>query len=355
MGAMDGNIGDKKVAAKRKPPVRTKGKAQGGNGPKPATSPAGSRETRKPVAKASRSAGAKRTAAAKTTTKPSDAKTAVPHKPRVSSARRKSGVSPKTSPTPKLPGPLSVRLGPWGTAGIVAAIVALALFLMPHRPRVTDERGDRVPKGTWRYGIDISHNNEGRIVWDSLYVMTDNKGHTVRDPFLASEIKPVSFVYVKATEGAEFKDRNFQENWKAAGKANLRRGAYHFFRTSKTGEIQARNFIESVGELRDSDLPPVLDIETIHKGCTRKLLNERALAWLEAVESEYGKKPIVYASTSFIREHLSKEIRENYPIWVAHYGKERPGWNDWKIWQVTDRAVVKGVPGLVDLDVMEIK
>ena len=249
---------------------------------------------------------------------------------------------------------IRITVSPWAAAGIAAGLL-LVIFLLSHRWDTGSmaERGARVPAGNWRYGIDISHNNSGRIIWDSLFVMTDAKRRTVRDPYLAKEIKPVSFVFIKATEGSSFKDRDFKNNWKEAGKTDLRRGAYHFFRSSKDGEIQARNFISTVGDLRFKDLPPVLDIETIHHGCTRELLNQRALQWLKAVEKRYGKKPIIYASSSFIRDYLNDEIKNNYPIWVAHYEKESPAHEGWTWWQFTDKAVVKGVPGLVDLSVMK--
>ncbi len=247
-----------------------------------------------------------------------------------------------------------IKVSPWAALGAATAIL-LAVFLIFHRweGRHEAERGAKVPPGSWRYGIDISHNNAGKIVWDSLYVMTDSKRRTIRDPYLAKEIKPVSFVFIKATEGASFKDKDFKENWKAAGKTDLRRGAYHFFRSSKDGELQARNFISTVGDLRFKDLPPVLDIETIHIGCPKELLNQRALQWLKAVEKRYGKKPIIYASSSFIKDYLSREIVRNYPVWVAHYEKDSPDFEGWTWWQFTDRAVVKGVPGAVDLSVMK--
>jgi lysozyme len=247
-----------------------------------------------------------------------------------------------------------LKVSPCAALGAAAAVL-LAVFLIFHRweGRPEAERGSKVPPGSWRYGIDISHNNAGKIVWDSLFVMTDSKRRTIRDPYLAKEIKPVSFVFIKATEGASFKDKDFKENWKAAGKTDLRRGAYHFFRSSKDGEIQARNFISTVGDLRFKDLPPVLDIETIHIGCPKELLNQRALQWLKAVEKRYGKKPIIYASSSFIKDYLKSEIVGNYPIWVAHYEKDSPSFEGWTWWQFTDRAVVKGVPGEVDLSVMK--
>ncbi len=249
--------------------------------------------------------------------------------------------------------PRKVNLGVCTAVGIAVAVV-LALTLMFHRwdGGSTRETGAKVPRGDWRYGIDISHHNGGEIVWDSLFVLTDKRGRTIRDHHLANDIKPVSFVFIKATEGVSMVDKDFKRNWRCAGMSGLRRGAYHFFRSSKDGVAQAKLFIKTVGDLRFKDLPPVLDIETIHRGGSRKKLNEEALKWLRTIEDHYGKKPIVYAGASFARDYLSKDITENYPVWIAHYEKDRPSFDGWIWWQFTDRAIVKGVPGLVDLSVM---
>jgi len=168
----------------------------------------------------------------------------------------------------------------------------------------------------------------------------------------AYEIKPIHFVFIKATEGATFRDDEFKNNWKNAGKTNIKRGAYHFFRSSKDGQVQAKNYIKTVGDIRYKDFPPVLDIETIHKGCSKELLNQRALQWLKEVEKRYGRKPIVYTYVSFARDYLSDEIKDNYDIWIANYNKPEPSFNDWKLWQFTDKGVVFGVPGYVDMNVI---
>lgn len=247
----------------------------------------------------------------------------------------------------------TVKVSPWVALGLAAGVILVILMVAgPWRGDRATERGAKVPPGSWRYGMDISHHNSRPIIWDSLYVMTDKKRRTIRDPYSARDIKPVSFVFIKATEGASFVDPDFKNNWRDAGRSTLRRGAYHFFLSDKDGETQARNFIAVVGDLRLKDLPPVLDIETIHKGCSKELLNKRALQWLEAVEKHYGKKPVVYASSSFIKDHLSKDITGNYPIWVAHYGRQKPGYDNWTWWQFTDKGVIKGVKGPVDLNVM---
>lgn len=248
-----------------------------------------------------------------------------------------------------------VKLSPWQAVLAAAAVLAVVFLVFRRWNGYGSESGASVPAGTWRYGIDISHNNEGPIVWDSLFVMTDAKRKTIRDPYQAKEIRKVSFIFIKASEGVTMKDKDFDRNWKAAGRADIRRGAYHFFRSSKDGRAQAENFIRSVGSLRHSDLPPVLDIETIHRGCSKKELNDKALVWLKTVEEHYGKKPVVYTGAAFARDVLSDRITSEYPLWIAHYGVRKPAFDGWTWWQFTDKAVVKGVPGKVDLNVMAVE
>lgn len=262
-------------------------------------------------------------------------------------------ITGKTPPEEKRK-PKKVNIGVWTAVGIAASVIlALAVMFISQGGGGGHETGAKVPPGDWRYGIDISHHNAGDIVWDSLYVLTDKRGKTIRDHHLAKDIRPVSFVFIKATEGVSMVDKDFKRNWQDAGRSGLRRGAYHFFRSSKDGEAQARLFIKTVGDLRFKDLPPVLDIETIHRGGSMKKLNEEALKWLETIEGHYGKKPIVYTGSSFARDWLSKRITDNYPVWIAHYEKDRPDFDGWTFWQFTDKAVVKGVPGPVDLSVMK--
>ena len=276
-----------------------------------------------------------------------------------SAARKKAGAqkartSPAKRPRRKKRKPKKVNIGVWTAVGIAASVIlALAVMFISQGGGGGHETGAKVPPGDWRYGIDISHHNAGDIVWDSLYVLTDKRGKTIRDHHLAKDIRPVSFVFIKATEGVSMVDKDFKRNWQDAGRSGLRRGAYRFFRSSKDGEAQARLFIKTVGDLRFKDLPPVLDIETIHRGGSMKKLNEEALKWLETIEGHYGKKPIVYTGSSFARDWLSKRITDNYPVWIAHYEKDRPDFDGWIFWQFTDKAVVKGVPGPVDLSVMK--
>jgi lysozyme len=242
-----------------------------------------------------------------------------------------------------------IHIGIWSLAGILV-FLAIALTLPHIRSRKSIETGAKVPPGAYCYGIDISH-YQHKIIWDSLRVMTDSRRNTTRSKHHAKDIRPLSFVIIKATEGTSMKDKMFRKHWEQAEDSGIRKGAYHFFRSSKDPVQQAKLFIRTVGPIGNDDLPPVLDIETIHKGCSKDLLNSRALTWLKEVERHYGRKPIVYSSAYFIRDILSKEIKEHYPIWVAHYEKEAPMHEGWHIWQFSDKAVVYGIEGYVDLNI----
>lgn len=252
--------------------------------------------------------------------------------------------------------PIKIKVTAYVMSAVFVVLLAIAaLIAKPYiKERHIIDKGSAVPSGYYCYGIDISR-YQTDIQWEKIKVLTDAHGRTTNSINLAKDIRNISYVFIKATEGNSFKDKYFKRHWKNAGKCGIRRGAYHFFRSSKDAENQARHFINTVGELSDNDLPPVLDIETIHKGCSYKTLNDKALIWLKTVEKHYGKKPIVYSSASFINDILCKEIKENYPIWVAHYGAESPRCDKWHIWQFADDAVVYGIDGYVDLNVTSEK
>ena len=211
--------------------------------------------------------------------------------------------------------------------------------------------GASIPDGTHAFCVDLSHHNSG-IVWDSLKVVVDRTGHTTKDLLRAKSVYPVSSVILKATEGEKFTDRRFAEYWEEAGKRSYSRGAYHFFRSSRNPSKQAQHYISKV-KLRHSDLPPVLDVETMHEGCSKQELNEKVLIWLRAVEKHYGRTPIVYTSDSYARDILSPEITQHYPMWIARYNRKEPQFQSWTMWQFTDKAVLYGASGYVDLSVIK--
>jgi lysozyme len=186
------------------------------------------------------------------------------------------------------------------------------------------------------HGIDVSH-HQGAIDWD------DVKAMKVRN------IK-IGFVFIKATEGTTTIDETFRRNWFNAKEIGLPRGAYHFFVASKSGKVQAENFIQTV-TIQKGDLPPVLDVELIN-GTSKTDLQQRVKDWLLAVENKYNIKPIIYTNVDFYENYLAG-VFDDYPLWVAHYlVEDKPRiTRNWLMWQHNEKGHVNGVNAFVDFNV----
>ena len=182
-----------------------------------------------------------------------------------------------------------------------------------------------------RYGIDVS-NHQGQIDWDD--VAGDN----------------IAAVYMKATEGRNFVDKRFAENWAGAAAAGIPRGAYHFFSVCSPGAEQAANFLKVV-PLDPKALPPVVDLEFADCGdrMDPAAMQRELTVFIEAVEAKIGKKVVLYAISSFTNTYPLPDglIRDR---WVRRLAKRPPN-EEWAVWQVSDRARVKGISKPVDLDV----
>ena len=71
---------------------------------------------------------------------------------------------------------------------------------------------------------------------------------------------PVSFIYIKATEGTTVRNAYFATDYANSRKHGYKTGAYHFFSTRTAGKSQGYYFLQNT-RYNKGDLPPVLDIE----------------------------------------------------------------------------------------------
>ena len=185
-------------------------------------------------------------------------------------------------------------------------------------------------------GIDISH-YQGEINWEEL-----SEEH-------------VDFVIMKATEGGDWVDKRFVENWQNAQDAGYVVGVYHFFSFCKPGKLQAEHIIRTVPASPNS-LAISIDLE-YDNNCNGQapkddLLKEIQVC-LELLENHYKKKPILYATPDFYEYYLGEEFLQN-PSWIrsifsAPQLENRP----WTFWQYSNRGKLKGIEGYVDLNVFE--
>lgn len=179
-------------------------------------------------------------------------------------------------------------------------------------------------------GIDVSH-YQGNVDW----------------PLAVNDI---SFVYLKATEGASYVDPLFKQNSQALTQGKVLAGAYHFYEPGVDPVKQADHFISTVSESTLS-LRPVLDIE-VSKGMTKKDISAGALKWLQRVEGQINCRPMIYTYASFWDSYLGPDFNK-YPFWLADYTnkvKTPESRSDWALWQYSDSNHIKGIKSKVDAE-----
>lgn len=197
-------------------------------------------------------------------------------------------------------------------------------------------------EGYWRFnfisrdefpvqGIDVSR-HQGEINWKSV----------PRDEY--------SFAYIKATEGGDFTDANFQRNWEGAQRAGFIVGAYHYFTLCRDGKEQAENFIKTVPRFAGS-LPPAVDLEfegNCAKRPTEGVFASSLADFVSAIESHYGVKPFFYTTSDFHEAYINDSGIENGGLWISNivYRPRHP----WAIWQYAHNARVDGIAGPVDVN-----
>lgn len=197
------------------------------------------------------------------------------------------------------------------------------------------------------YGIDVSH-WQNVIDWET--VRKDSLPH------------PISFVLIKATQGAKATDPFFNTNWAFAEKEGILKGAYHFYQYKDPPLDQAEHYISQV-TLLPQDILPIVDVELDCTGCTRPEISDNLLiknlkTYLQAIESHYKVKPMIYTYEAFYQTHLRGHF-DDYPYWLARFSSKPP--TEFKIvpdsvsqpkitmWQFTDSGKIKGVPGKTDM------
>jgi lysozyme len=166
---------------------------------------------------------------------------------------------------------------------------------------------------------------------------------------------PVSFVYIKSTQGTTIKSAYYQQDAHAARRQGILCGAYHFFSLHTSGKDQAQYFLDNT-EILSSDMPPVLDVEPTDEAIEQAGGEARLFAnmrdWLTLVERATGKRPILYISQMFVKTHLlhAPDLCQTYPVWIARYNVYRP---DVKLlfWQLCCDGRVSGIHGTVDINI----
>lgn len=170
------------------------------------------------------------------------------------------------------------------------------------------------------------------------------------------------FALIRATSSTGYVDPKFAEHWAGAREAGILRGAYHYLFGGQDAQKQANLFIATVGADK-GELPPIVDLEDkFNEDVSNSKLIATCKAFLDIIEKEFGRKPMVYSRKTYLEPRLTINGKapgwaRDYELWVAQYPfefnpdsmpnnnmpKQPTGWKDWKFWQYSESAIVDGV------------
>lgn len=164
------------------------------------------------------------------------------------------------------------------------------------------------------FGIDVSR-WQGSINWDAVAVNE----------------RKVLFSGIRATISWGYVDSWFNRNWAESKRVGIVRAAYHILYPGVSPKSQMDNFLKVVGD-EFGELPLVLDIELSHNKSPQEITNS-ILQCSAIIETQTGKKPILYSRASFIDQyvtgtHAPGAWLNQYDWWLAHYlrsGEEHAG------------------------------
>jgi lysozyme len=196
---------------------------------------------------------------------------------------------------------------------------------------------DRVRPGVRNFavrGIDVSH-HQGEIDWEEV------------------SAAGVSFAFIKSSEGRDHHDTRFVENWAAADRAGLARGAYHFFTFCSPGAAQADHFLQVVPPTTGA-LPPAVDVEFAGNCRSWTSLDDvrRELRiFLARIEAAWSRRPLLYI-TSESGDRIIAGHFDDHPIWIRNVlWRPHPEEPAWLFWQWSDDGELAGIRTAVDMNV----
>ena len=180
-------------------------------------------------------------------------------------------------------------------------------------------------------GIDIS-SYQGFIDWAKV-----------------SSDKDISFVYIKATEGATYRSPHYAHNITQARRRGLLVGSYHYITSTSTIDEQFNNFshfaLKSV-----QDLIPMVDVEVRGDWSRSQLIDSVSKRYSEC-GIRIGAQPMIYSTMGFYNKNLAPHFNKHH-LYIGRYSSEEPEINwegQYTIWQYSETGIIPGIDTYVDL------
>lgn len=226
------------------------------------------------------------------------------------------------------PVPITRRLRPAAVALAVLGLGALIgwQFLVHWHPSASDYRFQ---------GVSVSQ-AQGPIDWEQVHEAG------------------ADFAYVRATNGTLGRDIMFDDDWRSAFEAGLKRGAYLDYSLCGLAADQANLFNTVVPQTQDQ-LPPAIFIDFTDDCPARPerqvVVGEIARA-MAMIENHLGRPAILKVSPAVeARYQLARAIPR--PLWETgtFFPPDYAG-RPWRLWQANARRRVPGIQTSVEWSVV---
>ena len=180
-------------------------------------------------------------------------------------------------------------------------------------------------------GIDISMHN-GLINFNSV----KNNG--------------IEAIIIKATEGVDYIDPNFETYYSQSRNMGFHIGFYHFMSEKTNPTKQAEGFYNAING-KEYNIIPVLDIEINKYNRSRKEISDRCIEFLTRFKELSGIDCVIYTGGFFGRDLLDDRVKQ-YKGWIAHYGVSSPMNTGFQVvgHQYTETGKVSGISGDCDMN-----
>ena len=177
----------------------------------------------------------------------------------------------------------------------------------------------------------------------------------------------INFAFIKCSQGGSvsaaaispFTDSCFKSNIEGAYAAGIKCGVYHYL-TGTTHEdvIAEAEYVVSILKPYQSMItfPVALDFEESRYTTFHKTYNAILIRLFTDVIKNAGYTPILYANKSFLKSYIDMSSLGDLDIWHARYYTPRScekvpsDINRMTVWQWSEKGVVDGISGNVDLD-----
>lgn len=163
----------------------------------------------------------------------------------------------------------------------------------------------------------------------------------------------VKAVILRVSHGHYYGDIAYQLHKREFRKRCILVGGYHYFEPAYDPTWQAQVFCAALGTVQ---FPPDADLESV-KDCENTNVKRMINTFLRMIQVYSRKLPMIYCRAEQFNRYFydPKYPWSNHLLHVAHYTKaSQPyipkGWDDWDLWQYTNKGRIPGIKGNVDFN-----